>query len=1047
MTVSIPEVAPIEECIKPTGRSPFERTLLPGFAAWFADLVEELKPDLIIPIEIKGARLLEAAAVYARRVLGRSLKVPVLYTPALTFADPAELGNKRVLLLDDAARTGTTLDAHKDHLSRYGVVHLDAAVCVLGGEQPLTGVHAYCRADEAAYREYLFQLAELVVARGLPPEIDHHVYTLTTRRPLVDVWSELIESLSQFGELSLDGSLTSTADIESMTLHFPVLPSMPRYPLQSPARDQGAKKLRLFLDGARQVIHVVPVVFAALDLPAGVDPADLPEQLCLEVVRSWTQGRGTIAEELIARARTRDAYFLFRLLSTVGELDLIDSFARLLGSQLADGVVALASERPLLARLYGPAVAEFVADSSDAAAATAFKDSASQTAAAKSEASHRSHPLLRLDTSVVAATREVATYLKALYVAERNRADFDPQRRVGLTLVELSRSVPPEGIDALMLSRCIDYGLARTTLVPFTDVEVRDNGAVRVRRKYRVAEASRSDQDYEDVETMRREEGEELIALTASTLAKRTDLWPNGLVPYEVVACALALLRAVLPNINGSTTIVYSPSGPRLMLGEPANLKSVYSLRSRHFHLNGENIAPTDEFMQAHTAKRLALDRRHVGTVEIESYLKTIATVLSRVDDPAGVLLSWALAAQPRMGLDVIDHHIRRAIEYLVEPLNEILRGEPIGCPKLTLVIKDARELLDAASETISRLEDDRVRSRIQSIWPSPDRAEGELQVLANAPTDPSDLLRLARQACECLKEAAEALLNLAKNEASAVTDTDTNPQALSAVEAMVTQEFRLTNVLRTGPASADRDPMYLAAEAIKRVIDAARSRSSAVAGICRGVPRPTGSSYKLPSPRRATIMVVDLAGWTATSVRLAHDAAVDWGNQGLELVDQWARAFSGAQVGAREGDAIRLEFASADAALLCAAAVQRHLLALRSTGRAGWRSRVAIDTGEISDTDGYNTLGRPINVASKLVKFCAEDDSAFDRVLLTPTTAQGLCARLREGVLVEFKEVFEIAPDYAADVQDKGLSFRPFEADAAATIAVLLSEPEAMPR
>jgi class 3 adenylate cyclase len=793
------------------------------------------------------------------------------------------------------------------------------------------------------------------------------------------------------------------------------------------------------------VVHVVPVAFAALDLPAGVDPDDLAEELCLEVARSWAQGRETVSEELIARASTRDAHFLFRLLSTVGELDLIRSFAQLLGSQLADGVISVASERPMLARLYGPTVGELLADCSDAAVAAAFNDGASQTFASVQPTGEGTHPLLTLDTSVVAATREVANYLKARFVAERNRADFDPLRRVGLSLVELGRSVPPEGIDALMLSRCIDYGLARTTLVPFTDVELRESGEVRVRRKYRVAEASRSDQDYEDVETMRREEGEELIALTAATLAKRTDLWPDGLVPYEVVACALALLRAVLPGINGSPTIVYSPLGPRLMLGEPANLKSVYSLRSTHFRLEGEDLAPTGDFLEAHRARRLALDRRHAGTVEIESYLKTIAAILSTADDPPGELLSWALAAQPKMGLDVVDHHIRRATEHMIEPLTEILRGDAIGRPKLALVIKDARELLDAANETISRLEDDRMRRRTQGAWPSPDRAEGELQLLASAPTDPPDLLQLARQSCASLKVAAEQLLNLARSEDPDAPD-ESSQAALETLEAMVAEEFRLTNVLRSAPASADGDAMCLAAAAIKRVIEAARSRSSAVAGIYRGVPRPTGSSRGLPSPRHATVMVADLAGSTATSMRLAHDAAVGWGNEGLALVDQWARAFGGIQVGAREGDAIRVEFADADAALLCAAVVQRHVLALRSTGRAGWRCRVAIDTGEISDSDSYNTLGRPINVASKLVKFCPEHDDAFDRVLLTPAAAQELCARLREGLLAEMPDVFEIAPDYAAEVTDTGASFRPLRVDSAAAVAVLLSEPEVAP-
>jgi hypothetical protein len=450
-------------------------------------------------------------------------------------------------------RTGHTLQRQLDRVHHYGAHHVDMTVCIAADDHDLGDIHSFRRVDDATYREYLFQLAELVVARGLPPEVDHHVFTLTVNGPLVDNWADLIVLLSRFGKLSIDGPLTASADIEGITLHLPELPGMPRYPAAGPACDEGTKKLRLFLDSRRGVIHVVPIAFPALDLPASEDPNALTLQTCREIVHVWTGGRDTVADLLLERAHTRDAELLFRALSTTTEIDLMCGFARLLGTELPSRTVSLAAEPGLFARLYGSEVGEAVTEYVDGSISSAFAD-AHRAGAKPTDRPRTSADLkiLKVDASVVGTTEEIAGYLTAHFVAQSKMPDHDPLARVGLSLPELGRRVPPEGIDGLALSRCIDHGLARTSLVPFTDVEVRDHGHVRVRRKYRVAEISRGNENFEDLETMRREAAEELIALTARVLSRRTNRWSSGAVPYEIVACTVAILRAVLPDINDS---------------------------------------------------------------------------------------------------------------------------------------------------------------------------------------------------------------------------------------------------------------------------------------------------------------------------------------------------------------------------------------------------------------------------------------------------------------------------------------------------------------
>jgi adenine/guanine phosphoribosyltransferase-like PRPP-binding protein len=122
--------APGADGIRTTSRTAFERRLLPALAGWFLERVRDSSPDYLIPVETKGARLLEAVLIYARDRLGSAIDVPVIYSTALPYLPPGALQNARVMIVDDAWRTGNNLQRHRRKIEEFGASAVDTVVCV-----------------------------------------------------------------------------------------------------------------------------------------------------------------------------------------------------------------------------------------------------------------------------------------------------------------------------------------------------------------------------------------------------------------------------------------------------------------------------------------------------------------------------------------------------------------------------------------------------------------------------------------------------------------------------------------------------------------------------------------------------------------------------------------------------------------------------------------------------------------------------------------------------------------------------------------------------
>jgi hypothetical protein len=1037
--------------------------MLPAFAAWFVERVQELGPEIFLPTETKGAHLLETAVDYARTQLGVSLNVPVMYTPGLAYLPAAELAARRVLLLDDATHSGRTLERQKQRVERYGAKDITLMACVghalprgedhddslKGSQEYPVAIDCFSRVGSDLYREYLWQMAELVVSRGLPPEVDHHVFRLHLPGRLLDAWDRLSWVLRRYGSLSFDGPLTANEDIVSMTLHFPEFPGAQQYPLNGPVTDEGVKKLRFFADLANDSIHVVPMVFPALTIDAE-SPDSLGEEYCRYVVRNWASGRATVGDLLVERAFTRDAETLFRAVCTTTEVDLIAGFTAAVGEMCVDDVEpALICDRRVFNRLYGTDVGGAVADNIDATLSEALRGSQahSQLSSPLSDEDLDDEPFTTVDPLVADGTKRIARYLKWLYDRRAAQSDFDPIERVGLSLSELETSLPPAGMGLLLLSRCIDFGLAMTTLVPYTDVRERTDGQTEVRRRYRVSEANRSEEPYEDIETIRQEVDEEAVALISRFLARRgPEHWRDQPIPHPVVSRLAAVLSPMVFDAH-QITLRTTPglAGPELEFGV-SRPETIFDLVSESFRLTGDGIVPTEEFDRRYDSNSLRLDLR--GSSEaVEDSLKAVVSLPpGALDDD--LLRCWAISAGGRLGLDYVEWHLRQALKFLDRPLTQVIRGDSLEPKDIQHPVERANQLIEAARDVLVLVEAD-WSAEVREAWPEPVKAERRLLDSLAAPQDAQLIRRLAHRLCTATAElAAEVECLLPWAVAGAPGDDEI---ARHAVDACVSLERQLTS-LRTDSEAPPLPAEALArrkeaAERMKRASRMLRAFSAALAWSFRGaIARPSTPNN---DTRRRTVLFADLSESTRRAIEAGHDVNWRWKTQGLNLIAQWGLAFGGHESKDRAGDDIFLEFPNADSALLCAAVIQQHTKALRSTGvrSMDWGFRIAIDTDQLTTGDGNNVISSGVDIPAKLSKKFKEDEDSTERVLLTPAASDAVSSSFHDlGLLAKMDTEVDLAPEVEFSDALARARFYPYKADTASIVEHFVADTRKQP-
>ena len=598
-------IAESQRRVGPTGtRTAFERNLLPRFAEWVVERIERWQPDYLVPAETKGVHVLDAVLAYAREEFGALITTPVLYCGALGYLPAEALREASTMIVEDAVRTGASLDRHSKEIEGHGVAEVRAIACVRGGTRSLRRDNLECYLDVGVglYTQYLWQLNELVVARGLPPEVDHFVFELRLPRRLRPAWHELQALLAGHGTLTVDSLASEDEEIHPMTLHFPRLPGMPEG--AGEMTTDGPNKVRFFPDPDGERVFVLPISFPSLTLRSefGLHGRSSVEE-AREILRATLGHRSRVGEALIEKAREVNPVTMFRAISTSREMELIAGVARLLGAAIPEA--QLTAEPDVFDRLYGPAVGPEI----ERLVTAYVRDAQTQVEVHEHalEAGSAAQPKpVYLDTTVAEATRSLGEQLTELYhqQSEGRRG----HHRVGLSISQLAECLPDR--DPLLASRCVSFGLAMTTLVPFIESTPAPDGSIKVERQYGVSERDRLRKDvpYRDLNMVKREKSEQVVALVCNRLCAGP--FKDRSVPLALLTQMVAILRPlILEEQSIELRVVPHEGRLRLVLHGIVDRIPIDRASSRFFkQADDGGLFPTAEFLRLYRNRGLDLD-------------------------------------------------------------------------------------------------------------------------------------------------------------------------------------------------------------------------------------------------------------------------------------------------------------------------------------------------------------------------------------------------------------------------------------------------------
>jgi hypothetical protein len=974
------------------GVTAFERKLLPRFSHWLFDQVDLRRPDFIIPAETKGARLLDAALEYMRDEHGITLDPPVIYRTALPYLSPEDRVGSRVMVIEDAIQTGTNLARHRERIKEYGIREIDAIVCVGHREsEGLEQVDAYLNVDDAVYTEYVWQLTDLIVARGLPPEIDHNVFELRFPVRFARAWRRLESMLSEYGTLTVDGPVSRSDEILPLTLHFPSFPDSGG--TVTPVHHDGAEKLRLFPDPGADRAFIVPVSFPSVDFAAEDQTRDLSAEDATDAIAQAVgdRGVGALTRLLLSEAKVRKPRTVFRALSSCMEVDLVTGLARVLKDIFPAGI-EIEAQPALFKRLYGHSVGQAVISQAGEQIAEAMRGCEGRAAHEPPDPMLR-RPMIFLEPKIAEVTGEIAERLGRLHAKAEEAPNHNPRQRIGQSMPAIEADMPPKlrAERHLLISRCIDYGLATTALVPYVESEPDPGGRIRVERRYRVSEMRRrrtpvSHATGVDTDLKAIDRSAEALALICSHVSLRGG-GANGAIGVEKLIWLTAILgRMVLAEHAIKLEVVPGSDGPRISLLDRVAPVPIDSVESRFFVIErGEDgivIRATDHFAELYQDECLALDVDG-ATSAIEDSLDPLIALMSgeevSEEELGALMAATSMSIDRRLGLTHVRHSIQEALRRLEEPLQLILRGEKYSSsPGFA---EGAKGSAKQALKKLERLECD-WSGPLKGRWENPSRSEQRLRLLLTAPSERAGMYRFAREVTQVIDPLAHLVECLDLAAASSWEDEEPD-DTLKAIHSEILKACAgLETNLMSMREPSDPSPLpeqlkeanAVVARALLGVVRRLDAFAAAFAGDYRGETEPD-----LPKREERTVSALffDLAG---SGYRGRVDdvrSAQSWNDEGLNIAAQWTGAFAGREGGERKGDQIWVQFRErGDAAILCGALVQCHVVALRSSGQQdlSWRFHAGADSGTIRPGDVGNMKGACLDRAAKIAKACDEE-------------------------------------------------------------------------
>lgn len=1034
-------------------KTPFERNFLPRFASWFLNTLDQDNPDFFIPVERKGAHLLDTVLAYLRFDLGVPVRTQVLYKRALFFTNPAEMLGKKALILDDATRSGRTLRRYNEVVKACGNPAVKMMACIGAsslGEAPSKGlrddVQCFVELPPNLYREYLQQIAELVVSRGLPPEADHHMFSITPLGSLARFWDSLLDRLSIEGKLDVRGPVSGDRTIHGATLHFPQFLPQDLLPEKGPIQGEGVIKFKLFADFARDFILVIPMIYPQLNISSTASKRNMDTIDCRSLYNAWGHDCSNVGRALIDHTYPHADPFeiLYHAVSISCEAKMVRRLATILAeSSLAQDVASFTCERETFCRLYGPRLGLQLVNAINQEITFALQESSAVPMSdietnrvdrvQKTGLLETTQSVKQVNASVNEATDSLLLFLKSSYYDKNRGKPDDAWESVGYCFSDLQKREPfaSQAGGSLLLSRCVDFGCSITSLVPYLSVDLASaNNAYTVTRKYRTAESvDETDGRIEDMRTYRKETATETVAAVTYFLKRRSRRWKNSSIPQFVLYKVLAIINAAMPEID-KTALVIIPleHGPEAAYELPAyagppDLVLIPNLISENYAITRKGeVEVTPAFEERYREGSLHLSHRQ-SLIAIESYLGALTPLLDDASNVDDLLIRWAILANGRLGLDYAMVDVGLALDSLMKPLEVLSGGRPLDKRKLAKSQSQAHHRAGVArKEKIEKLIGDWSQLS-RPKWDAPIKVESDLLASFLVPIEGQVLFEVAKAFCLVVTRFADLMGQLTPwtNDSSSQIDLFTNDSSgrtKAAAPDVMRKLHDLEVRLRTmrGDSSYDHIPdtspqqEMAIGRKMKRFLQILERFAGAYAWKYSPLMRWGAASLPDPAPRNRVILFADIAGSTPKALTLEQQHNVQWKNNGLNLIAQWGQAFGGYEttdIYPRKGDDICIEFTDPDSAVLCAAMIQEHACALRSTGSPNldYRFRMAVDSYWLNEADGRNTISLCIDRAAKLAK-AERERSILDPVWITPEVAGDSSEEIRSSLSLYSKEI-----------------------------------------
>jgi hypothetical protein len=823
----------------------------------------------------------------------------------------------------------------------------------------------------------------LVVARGLPPEVDHHIYEVRLPHRLAGSWSALADLLSRHGTLTIDGPVQRSEQLLGMTLHFPRLPG--REPSGSPEDFRAVDKIRFFPDLAHECLYVVPVVFPPLRVPAADELRRILRTEAGELISASRGSADGIVELLLGRARTLNAKTLFRVCSTAAEVDSVTALAHLLNGAFSG--VSIAAHPDSFVRLYGPKCGAEAA----ACLAERLALAASEAVAVEAPAAEERREAIFLDQEVVETTKLIVRELRRLY-SEAMAAGGDRSKRIGLSVAEIRDFLPDA--DPLLVSRCIDYGMAMTALVPFVGY-AEDGGDALVERRYRVSEPLRGEEElpYEDIGDARVALSEQTVAVIAHNVIERSGGQTKA-VGQELLTALVAILRPlVLAGHSVPLKVVPGEEGAEILLTDDERRIGIDEKTSSFFDydIDAKGYVPTPHFLTLYEKGQLPVEVRK-SVEDIEARLEMLLPLFDGLDEGERDLLlaGWQMSTDYRLGLTYVRHALESALLDISSSLRQVQRGRDHDH---TSFATTASERARSAIEMLDVLAQD-WQAPAADKWSQKLALERHFRSSLACPKKPLEFYELASALADLTAEIAVLADRLDALSAAQWTE----PEAELGARDLATLTVELSARARRALCSFDDSPIEapqfahrhprevigIAAAELDHTVKMLRALLAACAGAYRG---PEDAHLRQPTElrRHAAFLSLDIAGSRAhrQSRPQTHDG---WKNEGLNIAAQWTRAFGGWEGRSRFGDDLLIEFDSGDAAILCGALVQCHAGALYSTGldAIGREFHAGVDCGQVVTQTGGSTDGDCMDRVTFVAKECDKKAETID-VYATP--------------------------------------------------------------